>query len=80
MEMLSVTREMHNEMRYTREQLKVILQYIKEEDVGEIETMAYGTWTSLESNALNRLYRTYKIIWLHDDPYDVHLIPKNLLI
>jgi len=80
MEMLSVTREMHNEMRYTREQLKVILQYIKEEDVGEIETMAYGTYTTLETDSINRLMLKYKIIWLHDEPYEVQLIPKDILI
>lgn len=65
---------------YTDSQLKTILQFIKKEDIDEIETMAYGTWTTLEDIALNKLYRTYKVVWLHDDPYQVHLIPKNFII
>lgn len=67
-------------MKYTKSQLDIILQFIKEEDIGEIEYMAFGTYTSLDGNQISRLMNTYKIVWLHDDPYQVHLIPKNLLI
>ena len=65
---------------YTDSQLEIILQFIDEENIGEIETMSYGAWTALGEYELKKLYERYKLVWLNDDPYEVHMIPKNLLI
>jgi hypothetical protein len=67
-------------MRYTDGQLDVLTQFVKEEDIGEIQTMPFGTWTGLKKDDLDALNRQFKIVWLHDEPYEVQLIPKNLLI
>jgi hypothetical protein len=67
-------------MRYTKSQLETLLQFIEEKDIDQIETMAYGTWTTLADAELTRLYETYKVVWLHDEPYEIQLIPKDLLI
>ncbi len=64
---------------YTDSQLEIILQYVKEENIDEIETMAYGAWVALDGGAVSKLEHYYKIVWLHDDPYEVHLIPKNIV-
>lgn len=67
-------------MRYTKSQLDIILQFIKEDDIDEIETMAFGTYTTLNNDSVSRLMNAYKVVWLHDDPYYIHLIRKELLI
>lgn len=67
-------------MEYTQSQLETILQFIEEDDIDQIETMAYGTYATLDDKSISRLMEKYKIVWLHDDPYELQLIPKNLLI
>ena len=64
---------------YTDTQLDMILQYIKEEDIDEIETMAYGGYIALTKEEVSEIMRSYKIVWLHDDPYEVHMIPLSII-
>jgi hypothetical protein len=62
---------------YTESQLEIINQYT--DQIDEIETMSYGTYTSLDADAIKNLQHSYKIVWLHDDPYEVQLIPKRVI-
>jgi hypothetical protein len=65
---------------YTDSQLKTILQFIDKKDVDKIEYMSFGTYTSLSGDKILQLISKYKIVWLYDNPYQLNLIPKDLLI
>lgn len=62
-------------MRYTQKQLETL--YKLTSNIDEIEQMAFGEYIALNDIQLNRLKLSYNIVFLYDDVYTVHLIPKK---
>lgn len=56
------------------EQEKVLLQYTDNLDI--IKVIGHDEYVEMKPKKLRVFLKRYNVIWLHDDPGNMYLIPK----
>ena len=66
-----------NRMDLNPEQESVLLQYTDNLDI--VKTIPHAEYVEMSVKKLKVFLKRYNVIWLHDDPGNMYLIPKNNL-